>query len=251
MNLKKIEVILINVFASLFVVVAGSWLYKNEKFILTYTVCGAGILIIIGFNFCRSKLKTRQKNEIFFDDFEKFEGWTNIGPGGVLQSDDYAHSGVFSLKKAGANDPSGGFKMIGKTVDRGFILSGWIYRPSDGEGGPADRLGVEDRNGSGYSFGVRHEQNGVKFVIERRIEGAFNGNLAVERIEPFPGSLRDAWYYFEFQVTKSSEIVLRIDFEGQRLVHVSASDPGFKSFSRIAVHGGHPYYIDVLELRRI
>jgi hypothetical protein len=202
------------------------------------------------------KIKTRLRRlfngqpTILDDNFEKFEGWLTYCDGNVFHSDEKSHTGKFSLKKSGFNDPNGGVKKFSKT-GRGILFSGWVYRPSQGDGGPADRLAIEDAKGNGYGFAVRHEEDSFLLVIESRIEGAFEKNLVVGKVESEFKSLRDIWYCFSFQVTKGEKIILNIDCESQRIGHISAEDSRFNRFHQIAVHGGYPYYVDEIKIRKI
>ena len=187
---------------------------------------------------------------ILSDNFEKFEGWQIYRDGNVLHSDEVSHSGKFSLKKTGFNDPNGGIKEFKKT-GRGILLSGWLFRPTNSDGGPADRLSIEDNKGNGYGFAIRHEDENFLIVIESRIEGAFEKNIAVAKIESQFKSLKDVWYQFNFQITKAEKIILNIDCENQRVGNISAGDSRYSQFQRIAVHGGYAYYIDELRVRKI
>ena len=74
----------------------------------------------------------------------------------------------FSLKKSGFNDPNGGIKKFTATR-RGILFSGWVYRPSHGDGGPADRLAIEDAKGNGYTIGSNLEQ-GLQINTMRRYD---------------------------------------------------------------------------------
>lgn len=250
MEFTKIQIIFINAFLSLFVVVLGAYLIKEQHFTATYIICGIGIFSIIGFNIYRARSSKKTDTIHFSDDFEYFDGWIPYRDGNILHSDEQAHNGKFSLKKTGFNDPNGGIKKI-KKIRRGFVFSGWIYRPSNGEGGPADRLAIEDAKGNGYGFAIRHEDDSFLLIIEKRIESAFDKNLLAAKVESSFKSLRDIWYCFNFQVTKENKLVLNIDCENQRIGDVQAEDSAFTMFQRIAVHGGYPYYIDSIKIRRI
>ncbi|WP_022665459.1 hypothetical protein [Desulfospira joergensenii] len=190
------------------------------------------------------------KGNILSDNFEMFEGWLTYRDGNVLHSDEIAHTGKFCLKKTGFNDPNGGIKEF-KKVGRGLLFSGWLHRPSSSDGGPADRLSIEDRDGNGYGFAIRHEEENFQIVIETRIEGAFEKNIARATIESHFKSLRDVWYQFNFQITKANTITLTIDCEGQRVGNISADDLRYNKFHRVAVHGGYSYFVDEIKIRRI
>ena len=250
MEFSKTQTILINALLSLIVVVLGAYLVTNKQFTATFITCGIIILGIVGFNVYRSRRAKKGGEVLFSDNFENFDGWMIYRDGAVFHSAERSHNGKFRLKKTGFNDPNGGFKRIKKTK-RGFIFSGWIYRPSQEEGGPADRLAIEDSKGNGYGFAVRHENEFFLLVIEKRIEGAFDKNLIAVKVESTFRSLRDIWYHFNFQISKENRLVLNIDCENQRVGHVQAEDSTLSKFHQIAVHGGHPYYVDEIKIRLI
>jgi len=216
------------------------------------TVGVVGIPIIFIWNYFTHKTMKPEPKTLFRDDFLSFEGWLNVEPGAVLLSDEMSHESATSLKKVGANDPAGGFKYIGKTLKRGLVFSGWIFRPSGGDGGPADRLVIEDLNGNGYGFGIRHEDKGVLLIIEKRRGGAFEKNLSWKNIKPSNNiSLRDSWYHFSLQITRYDLLVLNLDYKNQRIGHMKTKDSEYTDFARIAVRGGYPYYVDGLKINSI
>ncbi len=204
-----------------------------------------GIALIV-FPLLFQLYKYLSKNRVAFeDDFGSFNGWVNIPPGGVCLDTLQYHTGASSLKKYGANDPSGGYKKFAHKLRRGFIFSGWIYRPINFEGGAGDRLAVEDNKGNGYGFSIVHGQRFV--AIEKRNE------LSSENLQglQFTGDFhipQDDWYYFEFQLTSKGIIDFRIDYNGNRVSLISIQDKSYKRFNRIAIHGGYPYYIDDLRI---
>lgn len=250
MEFSKTQNIFINALLGLIVVVLGSYLVTIKQFTATFITCGFIILGMVGFNILRSQRAKKGGVVLFSENFENFDGWIPHREGGVFHSDEYAHNGKFSLKKSGFNDPNGGFKRT-KKIKRGFIFSGWIYRPSQGDGGPADRLAIEDSNGNGYGFGIRHENESFLLSIEKRMEGAFDKNLITVEVESTFKSLTDIWYQFNFHVSKEDRLVLNIDCENKRLGHIQAEDCTLSKFHQIAVHGGHPYYVDEIKIRLI
>lgn len=167
----------------------------------------------------------------------------------MILSDECPYKGKFSLKKAGFNDPNGGFKKINR-IGRGLVFSGWVYRPSKTEGGPADRLAIEDAKGNGYGFIIRHEENSFVMGIEQRTENISGKSLKAAIIESELKSLTDVWYNFHLHITKGAKIVLTIDCENQRLANIQGEDTEYRSFERVAVHGGYTYYVDSLKVRR-
>ena len=188
----------------------------------------------------------REIEEIFLDDFRSFDGWQQYIHGAVSLSADRAHSGKCSLKKDNHNDPHGGYKLLGRTIGRGFIFSGWIFRPSVDYGGPGDLLAVENAAFDGYGFGVAHGLQSV--TIHKRIRGRYR--LLCDRYR-FK-TIKDNWYHFDFHVDEGSRIELCIDdSKGNRHVSIVAEDSDFQMFDRCVIHGGHPYYIDDIKIIRV
>ncbi len=185
---------------------------------------------------------------ILSDDFETSLNWEQYLDGEVSQSADFAHSGKYSLKKDKMNDPHGGHRTFDVTVHGGFIFSGWLYRPSEGMRGVGERLAIEDNRGSGYGFCVSHQIDGVViYAIELRENGICTeniGNVLALRNDP----LKDVWYYFYFQLTHNGILHFCLDISGRRLRGIFAKAPIFSEFTRVAVHGGHPYYVDDIQI---
>ncbi|MFP3861142.1 MAG: hypothetical protein ACLFUW_09995 [Bacteroidales bacterium] len=236
-----------NAILLLIITVSGSLLVQKRLFFETIILGLIVVACILIFNFYWAK-RTKTKDDLHFsDDFSDFEGWSRFLEGNVIHSDDYSYVGRFSLKKTGFNEPNGGFKKISK-IRRGFVFSGWIYRPSKTEGGPADRLAIEDDKGNGYGFIIRHENNSFIMGIEKRTGGVSVESLKAAIVNSEP--LIDVWYNFNLHITKRAKIVLTIDCEKKRLANIQAEDFEFRSFQRIAVHGGYIYYVDSLKVRR-
>ena len=194
----------------------------------------------------------QKKMEIFSDDFERFVGWNKYKEGQVSQSNDFFHTGSFSLKKDLFGDANGGWKEIGRNIDfeegiKKILFSGWIYRPSVPTTSHADRLAIEDANSSGYGFCVNHLQNLVS--IERRDNGRYSLISIPFGYKP----PKDTWYEFEFCMMPEGKHVLYIydDIEGIEVEINSFIDNKYLFFNRIAIHGGFPFYVDDLKVEII
>ena len=188
----------------------------------------------------------REIEEIFFDDFRSFEGWQQYIDGRVSLSSDHAHTGKHSLKKEKHNDPNGGYKLFGVTIDRGFIFSGWVFRPSVEYGGRGDLLAVENVAYDGYGFGIAHGLQSA--TIHKRVRGRYR--LLCDRYR-FK-TIEDNWYHFDLHVDEGSRIELCIDDSiGNRLLSIIAVDPEFRKFDRVVIHGGCPYYVDDIKVIKV
>jgi len=182
---------------------------------------------------------------IFYDGFETWSGWLQYGSGEVYQSAEQAYEGSYSLKKDSNNDPNGGYKPIGQTISRGYILQGYVYRPGAWSGGSIDRIGLEDSSFNGYTFAVNHRFNWI--WIDRRDSGV------PTRISPRVAwdPPEDAWYFWKLIFFENGTIAFQVyDLNGNLQVEVRATDTTYTSFDRIVVHGGYEYYVDELRLWR-
>ncbi|MDK2913702.1 MAG: hypothetical protein PWQ79_617 [Thermococcaceae archaeon] len=194
----------------------------------------------------------------FFDDFETWQGWSNYSNGAVYQSSEQAYDGIYSLKKDERNDPNGGYKLIGKTIGRGYILEGYVYRPRNWRGGSQDRLGLEDSNNDGYTMGVVHNnnQNRESIKIDIRDNGGADGSWSISTSVP-----EDEWYFFRM-IFDNPQITFQIYTQGSAgwalrylttstpYAEVPASDTTYNSFDRVVIHGGYEYYVDSLRIRK-
>ena len=182
---------------------------------------------------------------LFADDFEEDSNWINYKSGIVIRSDDHCHNGRYSLKKDKYDDKEGGgFRILDQGIGLGISLTGWIYRPTLGPGGKADRLAIEDTNFNGYGFCVSHG-NG-RIWIERRDNGDPKDISLGRRIGP----IINQWYYFRFDMRRDGIFELTLWDQQQSEIGkiVSVGDMSYSWFNRIVVHGGHPYYIDELKV---
>jgi len=195
-------------------------------------------------------IEQRVEEVVFYDDFEKFEGWEPYGQGIIEQSDDVAYKGKYSLKKDKFGDPNGGYKELPRKINRKelerIIFSGWIYRPSDRMSGPGDRLAIEDKDHNGYGFLAGHGSRSA-IAIEKRIKGS---PKTLKEVEGGWKPIEDEWYKFEL-IIKKDELELHIyDKEGNEVGKVEGVvDDEYKTFDRVVVHGGYTYYVDCLEVR--
>ncbi len=181
---------------------------------------------------------------IFRDDFEVWGGWYDYGLGGVAQSNVEFYNGSYSLVRNANNEPNGGYKLIGTTIGRGYILQGYAFRPIPI--GVRSRVAVSlvDSSYNGYGFIVDHTSNSIQIV--RRTNGAAT-TIGSMTYNPPEGS----WYFWKLILLKDKIIFRLYDTDGNLLAQVSATDTNYNSFDRVLVQGDATYYIDTLVLWRI
>lgn len=177
----------------------------------------------------------------FVDDFTSFLGWNAYGSGNVQAATGVQPDGNPGglLEKVNNNDPNGGWKDLGVTLDD-YSFEVWIYRPSPFPGGAVDRVGIESPGFDGYSLAINHSANTM--WIERRNGGSpstnVTGNISINPPE-------NAWYRMVMAKSGSSFTLEMHDQAGTLLASGSGSDTGHAGgFSRIVVHGGHNYFLD-------
>ncbi len=183
-----------------------------------------------------------QWSEIFED--YTFDGWNNYRNGVVSQSTEQQKYGAYSLRKSSYNDPHGGWKSLGQSVERNYVLEGWFYRPSNSSGGAEDRIAISDSNFNGYGFRI----TGSQVFIERRNAG--NPQNISSRVNWNRPS--NQWYRFRFKANSDDTFTLWIYNENgtQQLMLTSNADTSHSgNFDRVVVHGGHHYYTDGLSVR--
>lgn len=181
---------------------------------------------------------------LFFDSFENWEGWTNYRSGAVEQSSTYSHSGSYSLRKYSHNDPSGGYKEIGKEIGRNIVMEGWIYRPTPYDGGKIDRIGIEDDNYNGYSIKIHHNSNYIS--IDKRTGGS--ATEISSRITWNPPE--NEWYKYKLYLYSNGTLKLEVYYENGSLgVSISTTDTTYTKFDRVVIHGGYDYYVDDLTVK--
>jgi len=194
------------------------------------------------------KYLSDEMSVMLIDDFETSPHWEQYLDGKVSQSDDFEHGGKYSLKKDNSNDPHGGCRTFDVIVPAHFIFSGWLYRPSEGMRGVAEHLAVEDNRGCGYGFCVSHKIDGlVVYAIEVRENGICTeniGDVLALRNDP----LKDVWYNFYFQLTESGILHFGLNVSGRGPRGILTKDSRYRKFTRVAVHGGHPYYVDDIQI---
>ena len=189
-------------------------------------------------------------NVIFHDNFESKKEWCDFKNGKLEYSSEQAYEGKYSLKKTSHNDPNGGFYKLDRHYDPKLIFTGYLYRPqiTDGEkGGLADRLSLLNENNNGYGFFINHKRG--KISIESRTASKATIISANNDIPPEYELLLDQWFNFKFIISNefvSLYLYDKIDKRIASLENVSYSD--YKSFDRIGIHGGYPYYIDKIFL---
>jgi hypothetical protein len=184
---------------------------------------------------------------IFYDNLNA--DWGNYRGGEVVQSKENWYSCGSSLKKCSGDDPSGGLKEIGQTINRGVCFSGWICRPSKMPlDANADRLDLEDKNHNGYGFVISHGSRIASIEIR---ETGNPGEVICNR-ERFKAP-QDQWYHFMFSIQRDSELTLLIyDSKlGEPILSLSGIDTKYTEFDRIVIYGGYPYYIDELKIMSI
>ncbi len=184
----------------------------------------------------------------FFDVFDDLVGWERYRGGNCSLSTEMVRTGMFSLKKESPDDPSGVYKKIVPEINLGFIFTGWLFRPSASDGGPGDRLAIENEELNGYGFGISHNQH--RIWIERRDNGI------PEQIGPafnFVDTLEDQWYQFKFYAGADGGFKVHLyNRAGIRLyMSQSALDDTYKTFDRVVVHGGSPFYVDELVIKTL
>jgi len=212
--------------------------------ILIYTILLA-FVIVSSVRIIRS-LRSKNGSILFFDNSD-FDNWEIYRDGMISRDTENSYSFRACLRKHNRPDPHGGYKLIGGEIVPDILFSGWLYRPSNVETlGTAERLALEDRNYDGYGFYVSHGINRVG--IERRHNG--NEESIMEPIVHTPPL--DQWYHFRFFIRKRGKMELHLyDFRGVRLLTVKATDKKYRTFDRVVIHGGVPYFIDDLMITRI
>lgn len=179
----------------------------------------------------------------FTDDFTTFSGWIDYLSGTVQAANGTQPDGTNGglVEKINNNDPNGGWKDLGISVDD-WTLETWIYRPSSYPGGAVDRIGIESSAFDGYGLAVNHGNNTM--WIERRNGGLPSGNITGSiNINP----PEDVWYRMVMTKTGSNLSLEMYDDAGILVASGSGTDTTYTTgFSRVVIHGGHNYLIDDL-----
>ena len=179
---------------------------------------------------------------ILQDYFEEWQGWGVLGYGVVSQSNEIAYQSAYSLKKSNYNDPNGGYKNLPLTLSK-WILECLIYRPSNYTGGAADRIGLENNNGNGYTFCFNHSNSTM--WIDKRTKGLPVRIGEVKTVN----QILDEWYKVRFTRTTTGFLSFEIYLDGHLKGKVTCYDFSYKGFSRVVVRGGHEYYVDNLVVK--
>lgn len=137
--------------------------------------------------------------------------------------------------------------MLSNEVQRGAVFSGWVFHPSQRKGGPTTRLALEDKSFSGYGFCLTNKC--TTLWIERR------DNQKAELIghKKSVNLACDTWYKFALHIGCDEYVSLYLyDDSGRELEKIeSVIDNNYKSFDRVAVHGGAHFYIDDITVTHI
>ncbi|ABR56644.1 conserved hypothetical protein [Methanococcus aeolicus Nankai-3] len=206
---------------------------------------------VIGNNTVYVNFTKYLSNNSFYEDFNNWSNWHQYGTGIINWSSNFSHSKNHSLWKgndntsdSNYNDPSGGYYILPKQYNRTISLQGWIYRPyASSWAGPIDRVGLEDENFNGYTIAVSHSSNEI--WIDKRTNGG--ANSISNKISWNPPE--NEWYKFKLYIYSNGTITLKIYNESMDYQkEVSANDNTYKSFDRIVIRGGHPYYVDDLRV---
>ncbi|RDD53217.1 MAG: hypothetical protein BA066_05615, partial [Candidatus Korarchaeota archaeon NZ13-K] len=182
---------------------------------------------------------------IFNDDFETWSGWNSYRLGGVRQSSAEFYNGSYSLEKYIRNDPNGGYKPLGRTIGRGYLLQGYAFRPAPVGVRARVAVSLVDASYNGYGFIVDHRLNRIRVV--RRTGGNFISLNSVT-YDPPEGS----WYFWKLILLENNTIIFRLySTDGILLSEVRATDSTYNSFDRVLVQGDATYYLDALVLWRL
>ncbi len=228
----------------LFAIVVFGAFSVDKEYILPLIISGT-IIVNIFITLWLMSFKQRRNLTIFSDIFNSFSCWNQYEQGQLSHSSSISKKGTHSLLKDTNTDPNGGYKLLGRCIDPGFIFSGWIYRPDQQTPGNGDRLSIENNEFNGYGFTIGHFANEI--WIERRVEGRSHRISSVYSFEAYRGD----WYKFRFQMGIKGNIELKIfDSSGKNELTKINCEPTreFTSFDRICVRGGYPYYVDDLKI---
>lgn len=182
---------------------------------------------------------------VLHDDFETWTGWYRYGSGDVRQSNVEFYNGSYSLEKYTWNDPNGGYKQLGRTIGRGYVLQGYAFRPIPIGARSRVAVALVDGSYNGYGFIVDHRNNRVSIV--RRTGGTATILSQVNYNPP-----EATWYFWKLILLTNNTIVFRLyDTDGTLLTQVRATDATYNSFDRVLVQGDATYYLDALVLWRL
>lgn len=190
--------------------------------------------------------------EIVFSEDGDVIGWSLIPPaltGFLRQTEDAAFTGKFSLEKTAADDPSGGYKALDKTINRAAALHYVAYRYSPMDGGTRERLAIIDSSGNGYGPNIYHDVTGSFTVEIERRDTHFGTTISSVETVTVAGNLVNQWYEVLFDIQAETCYLEVYDSLGQLLVSLTSNiDTTYTSFSHCAVYGGWRYYVDQLKV---
>ena len=178
----------------------------------------------------------------FFDGFESWTGWSDYGGGTVLQDCNDAWEGNCSLLKTLNNDPNGGIKSLGFTLNFPFVLEAYVKRVNY-NGGSQDRIGVIDDFGNGYGVALRHGTDSVGIDVRSNYSAtAYSSSVSTDP-EFYWYVLRLIWN----NGTLFAEAELN---DGTGLGSITINDANYSSFTNVYVFGGYDYRVDALRIRK-
>ncbi|NPA86759.1 MAG: DUF2341 domain-containing protein [Candidatus Diapherotrites archaeon] len=180
----------------------------------------------------------------FFDDAEKFSGWTQYGNGKLSQYCGLSYDGSCSIWKSTANDPNGGFKSMGTLLERNFAVEVWIYRTTT-VGGDCDRIGVIDGSGNGYGFVYCHLST---IGVGVDVRSNYGGSIVVS--SDLGTDVLYDWYFARL-IVYGNEINAEYYYNGVFQDRVSLVDNTYNSFSNFYIFGGYDYVVDHIIVRKI
>jgi PKD repeat protein len=184
---------------------------------------------------------------VFFDDFAdaSLAPWSQLQSGTVSMVSDPTYGWV--LRKAGNNDPHGGWAPLGSTVSD-FELA-LFARKVDTAGGDLVRYSITDSGGNGYGLYLDYSKGTLS--IERRT--GWGGTTLVTSSVSLPGGMGlGSWYTLRLvrtgQDLAAAVYAGRVDPDASApALTVTGSDNAFSTFSQVNVNGGHKF--DTASLR--
>ena len=182
---------------------------------------------------------TLTTRSVLVEDGESGAGAYTAFRSGAVRAGTTARHGTGSIEKINNNDPNGATRALERSLTGDFQLQAWVYRPVVYPGGSADRFGLLDDAGNGYSIQVTHGGN-VLAVERRSAPNASASTLASTAFDPPEGQ----WYRAVLARTGSTLTVTTFDANGTQLATVSATDITYSTLTRLAIHGGHNYFLD-------
>lgn len=185
--------------------------------------------------------------QVLFDDFETFSGWTTVGSGSVSQSSAQAYQGSFSAIKTTNNDPNGAYKLLSSPVYREFILEAWLYSVEPRAGGGADRISIVNASGNGYGF------NSSSSVLRSEIRTAYAGS-DFSSADASWSRPANTWYRVVMTALANNTFTANAyNTSGSLLAaHTSIADTTHLGpFDRVAILGGNEFHVDNLTVTRM